>query len=206
MVKNSMSDEQIRYLPNGQWVLEKSKKNMPFNPVKDISDDESKANLNWVKGMRNRESIPEQSKHQLQRGINKIMARTSTRKNAETGEHEILLHRVMSNKRYNERFKDGHVDYSDKTSSWTPDAKAVTHHLTEVLENYGDKSKAISSWVPISAIKSVPKQSFKPKLDGNHNKFSLEEIKDFSSENEVILHPHKAKIHVGEGAITNKKS
>lgn len=192
----------VKFSTNGQWQLHKSKtKKFPFNPKTDISDTEAGHTKNWVIGYSDRKKVPQQKGNQLIRGISKIVARTQVRQNPTTQEHEILLHRVMGHKEHSKRVRENYVHHAN-TTSWGPDLES----LSAAYDNI-ENPRVVSAWVPLSSIKSVPKQSFKPDIADTGKSFKPvtmdpDEMSAFSQENEVIVGPHVSRIHTGKGSIT----
>jgi hypothetical protein len=138
----------------------------PYNPVK-VRPHERTNVESWIGGYGNnpkmdRQKIPKASKASLRRGLHKIMSYSQTRRNPQTNEPEILLHRGMSRDEHHAN-TNSKIFSSRDHSSWTP-LLTTAHGFARDYARFSaddgldDQANVVSSWVPISAVHHVPLQ------------------------------------------------
>ncbi len=136
-----------------------------FRP-QDLDPDEHESIANWQQGggTVQRDDIPEMAPEAKMRGMHKLHALTSVRKNPKSGEREFLLHRGMSHNEH-EQHVAAHVLPSrfvgTAMSSWTTNPKVAQDFADPSSSNNNlpidaPAGHTISAWVPESAIHHIP--------------------------------------------------
>lgn len=151
----------------------------PFEPAKDVDQDEADAVSNWQDLEGSREEIPEMHPHAKMRALNKLAARTSV-KRAPDGKRLFLLHRGMEPSEMQDTLKGrGNKKYihSENMSSWTP-SLGMARGFGQ--ENYGGGH--LSAWIHEDNIHHVPNAYGDPMYGKNK----------FHDEHEIIVKPHKS--------------
>lgn len=139
-----------------------------FDPVKELGEEGAKETADWIGGGSGetfgghdpRKNIPEASPNARLRMLNKLSRRTTSRRNAETGEREYLLHRQLSQSEL-DKYKKGDEFHNHQThSSWTPFLGSITESTgiyprsTFDPEDKQSYNHIISAWIPENKIKS----------------------------------------------------
>lgn len=153
----------------------------PFNPHKDVSDEEYDHAQGWVVKERPkvREELPRHEGAIRFRGLNKLAAATKSRVN-DKGEREFLLHRGMDSEEH-EHHKSGEV--VSKTS-WTPKFDEAYKFSLDYKDHGRDiPGRVVSAWVSEKDIHHFPY------MMGADDK-----IKRYRAEFEVVVNPHKTNI------------
>jgi hypothetical protein len=126
----------------------------PFSPGGVLGEAERSDMSRWTGGGHPalRERLPKMEGSARFRALHRLTAKTSTRRNATTGEREFLLHRGMSAEEHAKASSvhgEGFLG-SDTRSSWTP--------KKGIASSFGDRDHLVSAWVPESSIVTVPSQ------------------------------------------------
>ncbi|HBI01339.1 MAG TPA: hypothetical protein DDY18_06910 [Flavobacterium sp.] len=187
----------------------------PFNPNADITDQNHNNTKQWVNASSfNRDNVPSVVGNARQRALLNLYKKTQTRKNPNSGELEVLLHRGMHPIEHHNTIENNNHTY-DKTS-WTPNYNTAHNFAQDYFRNamenpndiqeqestYGKKidmsgPKTMSSWIPVKHIHSIPMFSIKNQNQQDH---SLRE--NLKNEHEVIVNPHKLNTHQPEKNTT----
>ena len=134
-----------------------AQRRMPFNPTKDVHDDEANKILSWQEDEEHdaKEQIKPMEGNLRRRALHRLHGMTQSRIHPKTGEKEFLLHRGITNS--NEELglgdfpsfttdKDVAADFastntigdSDVISSWVPESRI--HHMPKMIGRFGEKS------------------------------------------------------------------
>lgn len=180
-----------------------------FDPVKELGEEGAKETANWIGGGSGetfgghdpRKNIPEASPNARLRMLNKLSKRTTSRRNAETGEREYLLHRQLSQSEL-DKYKKGDEFHNHQThSSWTPFLGSITESTgiyprsTFDPEDKQSYNHIVSAWIPENKIKSfLPQYGRAAETDTGF--VYGPSGKNVAKEQEVIVRPGiQAEIH-----------
>jgi len=170
----------------------------PFNPIKDVSPKDRRDVEKWHRGVgerSDRDSAPSKiPENATKRGMHKLHGLTQSRQN-ESGEREFLLHRGAGAQESgwlnSSKVLSGH-------SSWTPKYKVAERFASM---NPHAKGNVFSAWIPESQIAGTPnaigEAGYSIKQDHHLPKETPAKMMRpayFSSEQEVIVKPHKFNI------------
>ena len=154
-MKKSEAIAKLKELSKGS-----AQRRMPFNPTRDVHDDEANKILSWQEDEEHdaKEQIKPMTGNLRQRALHRLHGMTESRIHPETGEKEFLLHRGITD-------SNEELGLGDYPSFTTHKDVAADFASTNTI---GD-TDVISSWVPESRIHHVPKmigrfgqQSFHP--------------------------------------------
>ena len=154
--------ENVTFNNLGQWYLHKKRKEK-FDPTAEYDTPAGKARKDWTtnpdpdKAREAKNNIPRMEGDAKYRAISKLTASTEFRKNPETGDHEFLLHRGMSNAELDQHHdvNNSKVSYpKDVRTSWTTNKK-IAHRQAYYEDEPG---KVVSAWVPSKQLISSMKQ------------------------------------------------
>jgi 8-oxo-dGTP pyrophosphatase MutT (NUDIX family) len=143
-----------------------------------------------------RNAVPQMEPAALARGIHKLLSVTPTK--TINGERHVLLHRGMSANEQKQSVGAGTVEHN-KPSSWTPTYGTAAHWHRQYNPNWYQNpedptsNQPVSAWVPVSAIRSIPRQYGDvrpPNSPPTYSKTGRGPNAYDGSEHEVVLNPH----------------
>lgn len=140
-----------------------------------------------------RNMTPVQKPQDKMRGVLKAASRTKYRRNPETGEMELMLHRGMGSSEIQDRLaKQGKFIVDESMASMTPKREIADMFASGYSkpEMYG-RGVAIAAWVPSSKIRAVPRQTgYRARdLDSVSVKKKIGNIPETNKEFEIIVEP-----------------
>jgi len=168
-----------------------------FDQTKELTEDEAQNMRNWVKegDPSQREDIPEASAGAKHRILNKLMSRTQSRKNPETNQVELLLHRQMGPWEVEQGLNGKTFNHNKDHSSWTYDLDRLRRGIysrSAFFMEDPNYNHIVSAWVPSSHIHSMPIQYGSTGTEREHEPGSP----SYSNEGEVIIKPnHNSQVH-----------
>lgn len=180
-----------------------ARKKWPFDPTVDIDRKNREHVEDWVSGYsgRDRAGMAPLVGNALKRGLHRLYGKTQSRKNANTEEREVLLHRGVSIDEHNHVMKTGHLN---NLSSWTPDldtAVSFGHNYAnpDLKDSAKKNAKVLSAWVPISMIHHIPNAIGSASSDVEGILPESITSKDMKPnhrdiEHEIIVKPHKLNL------------
>lgn len=149
------------------------------------------------------------------RAMMRLMGKTKSRKNPETGEFEFLMHRGISQKELNTA-----IDLPSRSTAhgnhtaWTPNLETAKH-FHQLRGRPEGKGGLVSAWIPQSAISTVPKHwgtysdfnreyEHQPKKGKGRNEYSGEHEVLVRPGNYSLVHDKDVKKLTGEGKREGK--
>lgn len=105
-----------------------------------------------------RHETPKQKEADRLRGVLKASTRTQYRRNPDTGEMELLLHRGVGPAELNKRMVDDMFTVDESLASMTPNKDIASDFASEYAGGQGSGT-IVSAWVPESRVRSIPRQT-----------------------------------------------